>query len=167
MSPDQQTPVKSITRQEMKTIEELYQELKDVDVNFADWSESDKESLKRTIRDMISYRKSSKDANPESNDKIKEIPALEKRLGESVVKWHKRGLRRYFPIKAKDLHSWAAYFETFEIICGRKATDQGEVGAAILFHGLDSYIERFGSKLYVRTVYKVDWEMKAPPLLKF
>jgi hypothetical protein len=148
----------------MKTIAQLHKELEDVDTDFADWSESDRYALKKTLEATIAYRESLEDC------KVKEIPtipALESRMDQSLVKYHKRGYRRYFPIIAKDLHSWAPYFEAYEIIFGKKATDKAVVGNAILFHGLDSYIEKFEGRLWVRTIYKVDWEKKSPPLLKF
>ncbi len=96
------------------------------------------------------------------------IPMLEAKLSESVVRHHKRGTRRYFPIKSVYPKSWPALYQAFEIIYGRKPENRGEVGTAILFHGLDSYIERIDGKLWVRTIYKVDWKPKeAKPLLRF
>jgi hypothetical protein len=71
---------------------------------------------------------------------------------QSVVKQHSRGLRRYFPIQSKRKRGWKYLYETFYIIFGRQPIDNSEVGFAILSQGLDTYVERFDGKLWVRTI---------------
>ena len=73
-------------------------------------------------------------------------------LSQSVVKEHKRGTRRYFPINSKIRRGWKYLYETFYIIYGRQPKDNAEVGFAILSQGLDTYVERFDGKLWVRTI---------------
>ena len=69
---------------------------------------------------------------------------------ESVVKTHEKGVRRYFPLKSKEMKK-EAFKQAFEIIFGQ-SPNQGEVSMAILLHGLDKYIEEFDDKLWVRTI---------------
>jgi hypothetical protein len=77
---------------------------------------------------------------------------LQEMLPESVVKQHSRGIRRYFPIQSKTKRGWKYLHETFYIIYGRQPLDNSEVGFAILSQGLDTYVERFDGKLWVRTI---------------
>lgn len=73
-------------------------------------------------------------------------------LPQSIVKQHSRGLRRYFPINAKHRKGWNYLNQAFYIIYGRLPQDNSEVGFAILSQGLDTYVERFDGKLWVRTI---------------
>jgi len=77
---------------------------------------------------------------------------LQELVPQSVVKQHKRGLRRYFPIQSKTRRGWKYLHEAFYIIYGKQPKDNAEVGGAILFAGLDTYVERFDGKLWVRTI---------------
>lgn len=71
---------------------------------------------------------------------------------QSIVKEHKRGTRRYFPITAKYRKGWKYLYEAFYIIYGKQPKDRAEVGYAILSQSLDKYVERFDGKLWVRTI---------------
>jgi hypothetical protein len=73
-------------------------------------------------------------------------------LKDSIVKKHKRGTRRYFPLKAKTKRGWKYLYEAFYIIYGREAKEKTEIGMAILSNGLETYVERFDGKLWVRTI---------------
>ena len=77
---------------------------------------------------------------------------LQSRISSSVVRQHKRGTRRYFPIDAKIRRGWKYLYEAFYIIYGRQPVDRSEVGFAILSQSLDKYVERFDGKLWVRTI---------------
>jgi hypothetical protein len=77
---------------------------------------------------------------------------LQELLPQSIVKEHKRGMRRYFPIQSKRKRGWKYLHETFYIIYGRQPIDNSEVGFAILHQSLDNYVERFDGKLWVRTI---------------
>ena len=81
------------------------------------------------------------------------IPAyLQPLVPQSVVKQHERGMRRYFPIKAKRRRGWVYLYQAFYIIYGRQPKCREEVGFAILSQSLDLYVERFDDKLWVRTI---------------
>ena len=149
----------------MKTLKQLHEELANVDTNFADWSASDRYALKKTLEQSIAYVNRQESARTEIRRGERCIDLLEKKMDQSLIRPFKRGVRRYFPITALDKHGWKYLFEAFEIIYGRQAKDRGEVGMAILFHGLDSYVEVINGKLMVRTVYKVDWSGDKPILL--
>jgi hypothetical protein len=77
---------------------------------------------------------------------------LQPLLPNSIVKEHKRGTRRYFPIQSKRKRGWKYLKEAFYIIYGREPKDNSEIGFAILNGGLDTYVERFDNKLWVRTI---------------
>jgi hypothetical protein len=77
---------------------------------------------------------------------------LQEMIPQSVVKQHSRGLRRYFPILAKNRRGWNYLYQAFYIIYGREPKDRTEIGFAILSQSLDKYVERFDGKLWVRTI---------------
>ena len=73
-------------------------------------------------------------------------------IPQSVIKDFSRGQRRYFPIQSKRRNGWKYLREAFYIIYGRQPKDNAEIGFAILSQSLDKYVDRFDSKLWVRTI---------------
>ena len=84
-----------------------------------------------------------------------DIKHLEPLLSSSIIKEFKRGIRRYFPISSTKTDDWKYLEEAFFIIYGRKPKNDSEISFAILYHGLDKYVEEFDGKLFVRTIYKI------------
>jgi len=76
---------------------------------------------------------------------------LKNRLPQSLLKEHERGIRRYFPIEAKNRRGWKWINQAFFIIYGRQPEGNSEAGFAILSQSLDKYVEKFDGKLWVRT----------------
>jgi len=77
-------------------------------------------------------------------------------LATSVVKQHKRGMRRYFPITSKDINSNDALDEAIFILTGKTVPEDAleakfNRGIAIL-HFFDFYLEEFDNIIYVRTI---------------
>jgi len=83
-----------------------------------------------------------------------DIKHLEPLLSSSIVKEFKRGIRRYFPISSTKTDDLEYLKEAFFIIYGRKPKNDSEISFAVLFHGLNGYVENFNGKLFVRTIYK-------------
>ena len=78
---------------------------------------------------------------------------LRKRMSSSIIKEMERGVRRYFPLKAKkNKLSKLALSEAYSIIFGNKPEDDIAISNAVLYNGLADYIEEFDNKLWVRTI---------------
>jgi hypothetical protein len=83
---------------------------------------------------------------------------LKDRMKDSIVKDFVRGRRRYFPLTntGTDPDSqWKRFIEAFFIIFGREPKNDGEIGIAIFFRDLESYIEEFDGRFWVRTIVEV------------
>ncbi len=83
---------------------------------------------------------------------------LDKIIGSSVLKEHKRGMRRYFPLKSTQLHSDEMATEVVSILTGKEIASPinlGLVRASYVLNCFDKYVEEFDGSYWVRTVYRI------------
>lgn len=76
-------------------------------------------------------------------------------MDSSVLKEHKRGMRRYFPLSSTQLHSDEMATEVVSILTGKEVTDIGMIRGAYVLNCFDKYVEEFDGKFWVRTVYRI------------
>jgi hypothetical protein len=74
---------------------------------------------------------------------------------DSRVRQTDRGIRRYFPLKAKTREGWDYIYEVFYMVYG-KPINNDEVIMATVRDKLDYYIEEYNGKLWMRTIIYVD-----------
>tara|TARA_R110000824_G_scaffold378038_1_gene569452 strand:+ start:479 stop:1018 length:540 start_codon:yes stop_codon:yes gene_type:complete len=79
---------------------------------------------------------------------------LDKLMDSSVLKEHKRGMRRYFPLKSTELHSEDMATEVVSYFTGGLKEDIGAIRFAYIFHSLDKRVEKFDG-YWVRTIYRI------------
>jgi hypothetical protein len=77
---------------------------------------------------------------------------LQPLMADSILRQHERGLRRYFPLKAKSRKGLKYLREAFFIVYGREPKSNEDIFQAMFYHSFDKYVERFDGKLWVRTV---------------
>ena len=80
---------------------------------------------------------------------------LDKLMDSSILKEHKRGMRRYFPLSSTHLHSDEMATEVVSILTGKQVTDIGKIRAAYVLECFDKYVEEFDGKFWVRTIYRI------------
>jgi hypothetical protein len=80
---------------------------------------------------------------------------LEKNMDCSILKEHKRGMRRYFPLTSTDLHSDEMATEVVSIFTGKEVTDLFKIRASYVSNCLDKYVEQFDGRFWVRTIYSL------------
>lgn len=79
---------------------------------------------------------------------------LEDKMAHSILKLHKRGMRRYFPIEGnivEGLPDEVALTKCYEIVTGKHNPSEWQLGMFVL-NGGDKYIEEFDNQLWVRTI---------------
>lgn len=80
---------------------------------------------------------------------------LDKIMDSSVLKEHKRGMRRYFPLTSTELHSDEMATEVVSIFTGREQKDLFKIRSSYVFNRLEEKVEEFSGSYWVRTVYRI------------
>lgn len=73
----------------------------------------------------------------------------------SILKEHKRGMRRYFPLSSTVKDSDDMATEVVSMLTGKEVTDIGRIRAAYVLNCFDKYVEEFDGSYWVRTVYRI------------